>query len=171
MRLAGKSAMITGAGRGIGRAIAETFSREGCRVLVTDVDFDSANAVAEAIRAQGGQAVSLPLDVTNRPDVAAAVNEAVRIFERLDIMVNNASLQGGPWTQTISVNRNVHRRGRRLDARRWHTLCDRRESAFWAILTRPDREMTRSRDLGQTSTPSLAPVPSLEKCCPVEGVA
>ena len=56
MRLAGKSAIVTGGGRGIGRAVAETFAREGCRVLVTDIDVGNASEVAEAIKASGGEA-------------------------------------------------------------------------------------------------------------------
>ena len=104
MRLTGKTAIITGAGRGIGRAIAETFAREGCRVLVTDIDGDNAAAVAQSIQANGGQAESRVLDVSSRPDVAALVKEAAESFGKLDIMVNNAGVSAGPWTQTLSVN-------------------------------------------------------------------
>src|SRR5690349_3516239 len=104
MRLEGKSAIVTGGGRGIGRAICETFAREGCRVLVTDLDQENAETVAEAIRAAGGRAEAKVLDVTNRVDVAALVKQAVADFGRLDIMVNNAGVPAGGWSQTLAVN-------------------------------------------------------------------
>jgi NAD(P)-dependent dehydrogenase (short-subunit alcohol dehydrogenase family) len=105
MRLAGKSAIVTGGGRGIGRAICETFGREGCRVLVTDVDVGNAAEVAAAIKAAGGEAAYRLLDVTDEAEVGAAVKEAVDAFGRLDIMVNNAGVGGGfGWDRTIAVN-------------------------------------------------------------------
>jgi NAD(P)-dependent dehydrogenase (short-subunit alcohol dehydrogenase family) len=105
MRLAGKSAIVTGGGRGIGRAVCETFAREGCRVLVTDLDVGNASEVAAAIKAAGGEATYRLLDVTDEAEVGAAVKEAVDAFGRLDIMVNNAGVGGGfGWDRTIAVN-------------------------------------------------------------------
>jgi NAD(P)-dependent dehydrogenase (short-subunit alcohol dehydrogenase family) len=105
MRLAGKSAIVTGGGRGIGRAVCETFAREGCRVLVTDLDVGNASEVAAAIEAAGGEATYRLLDVTDEAEVGAAVKEAVDAFGRLDIMVNNAGVGGGfGWDRTIAVN-------------------------------------------------------------------
>lgn len=105
MRLAGKSAIVTGGGRGIGRAICETFAREGCRVLVTDVDVGNAADVAEAVVKAGGQATYRLLDVTDEAEMTATVKEAVEAFGRLDIMVNNAGVGGGQgWDRTIAVN-------------------------------------------------------------------
>ena len=105
MRLAGKSAIVTGGGRGIGRAISETFGREGCRVLVTDIDVGNASEVAAAINKGGGQASYRLLDVTDENEVVATVHEAVDAFGRLDIMVNNAGVGGGSgWDNTIAVN-------------------------------------------------------------------
>jgi len=105
MRLAGKSAIVTGGGRGIGRAVCETFAREGCRVLVTDLDVGNASEVAAAIEAAGGEATYRLLDVTDEAEVGAAVKEAVDAFGRVDIMVNNAGVGGGfGWDRTIAVN-------------------------------------------------------------------
>ncbi len=105
MRLAGKSAIVTGGGRGIGRAISETFAREGCKVLVADVDVGNAADTAAAINAAGGEAIYRLLDVTKEDDVAATVKEAVEAFGRLDIMVNNAGVGGGQgWARTIDIN-------------------------------------------------------------------
>ncbi len=105
MRLSGKSAIVTGGGRGIGRAVCETFAREGCRVLVTDIDVGNAAEVAEAINKAGGQATYRLLDVSNEDEVAATVKEAVDAFGRLDIMINNAGVGGGAgWDKTVAVN-------------------------------------------------------------------
>jgi NAD(P)-dependent dehydrogenase (short-subunit alcohol dehydrogenase family) len=105
MRLTGKSAIVTGGGRGIGRAIAETFAREGCRVLVADIDVGNAAEVAEAITKGGGQASYRLLDVSNEAEVAATVKDAMDAFGKLDIMVNNAGVGGGQgWDKTIAIN-------------------------------------------------------------------
>ena len=105
MRLAGKSAIVTGGGRGIGRAVAEAFAREGCRVLVADIDVGNAAEVASAIVRNGGQAEYRLLDVTKEEDVAATIREAVASFGKLDIMVNNAGVGNGRgWQPTIDVN-------------------------------------------------------------------
>jgi len=87
MRLDGKTALVTGAGSGIGKAIAETYAREGARVALADVNFDAAKSAARAI---GNNAIALRCDVTRRADVAAAVAETLAAFGALDILVNNA---------------------------------------------------------------------------------
>jgi NAD(P)-dependent dehydrogenase (short-subunit alcohol dehydrogenase family) len=107
MRLAGKSAIVTGGGRGIGRAISEAFAREGCRVLVADIDVGNAAETAEAISRAGGSAMHRLLDVTVEGEVAATVKEAVAAFGRLDVMVNNAGVGGGyDWERTLATNLN-----------------------------------------------------------------
>src|SRR3954447_24957592 len=97
MRLENKSAIITGAGGGIGRAIAETFAREGCRVIVADVFEQKANEVAEVIRVSGGDASAYVLDVSKRDEVAALVRKGVESFGHLDVMVNNAGVSEATW--------------------------------------------------------------------------
>jgi len=88
-------ALVTGAGAGIGRAIAETFAAAGAAVAVTDRDPDAAEAACEAIVAAGGRAVGAACDVTREADLAAAVDTAVAAFGKLTILVNNAG-GGGP---------------------------------------------------------------------------
>jgi 3-oxoacyl-[acyl-carrier protein] reductase len=87
MRLDGKTALITGAGSGIGKAIAETYAREGARVALADVNLDAAKAAARAI---GNNAIAVHCDVTKKSDIAAAVAETLSAFGALDILVNNA---------------------------------------------------------------------------------
>jgi 7-alpha-hydroxysteroid dehydrogenase len=88
-------ALITGAGAGIGSAIAETFASAGSAVVVTDRDATAANTVAEAINAAGGRSVGVACDVTREADLEAAVARAVDAFGKLSILVNNAG-GGGP---------------------------------------------------------------------------
>jgi 3-oxoacyl-[acyl-carrier protein] reductase len=96
--LEGKTAIITGSGRGIGRAAAELFARHGARVVVSDIDPDPAQQAVEAILAAGGQAISVPGDATNKAFPDHLVNTAIEKFGGLDIIVNNA---GYTWDAVI----------------------------------------------------------------------
>jgi 3-oxoacyl-[acyl-carrier protein] reductase len=87
MRLEGKTALVTGAGSGIGKCIAETYAREGAWVALADVNIDTAKSAARAI---GNNAIAVHCDVTKKPDIAAAVEETLSAFGGLDILVNNA---------------------------------------------------------------------------------
>jgi len=77
MRLHNRIALITGAGRGIGRAIAEHYAREGARVAVADVDYNTAQEVAEIINRAGGSAMALAMDVTDEQAVNQGVHSVV----------------------------------------------------------------------------------------------
>ena len=89
-RLAGRVALVTGAGSGIGEAIARRFGREGATVVATDVDGSTAARTADQIRAAGGIALDLRLDVTSEADVRDRIASAVTSTGRLDVLVNNA---------------------------------------------------------------------------------
>lgn len=90
MRLAGKVAIVTGAGSGFGRGIAQTFAREGCKVIVNDIHREHGEAAAAAIRAAGGAAQYAHGDVSRGEDVAGLLQASLAAFGRLDIVVNNA---------------------------------------------------------------------------------
>ena len=94
-RLDGAKAIVTGAGAGIGRAIAETFAGAGAAVAVTDLDAAAAESVAEGIVAAGGRAFGAACNVTKEEDLEGAVDRAVAEFDGLTILVNNAG-GGGP---------------------------------------------------------------------------
>ncbi len=89
MRLAGKTAIITGAARGIGRAFAEAYVTEGARVAIADIDMTRARATAAEI---GPSAIAVALDVTRQDSIDAAVAQTVAAFGQIDILINNAAI-------------------------------------------------------------------------------
>jgi len=91
MRLAGKVAIITGAGRGIGREAALLFAREGAKVVLADVDPQAEKVVGE-IKEFRGEAIFVRSDVTNRESCAVMTAAAVNSFGRIDILINNAGI-------------------------------------------------------------------------------
>ncbi len=113
MKLKGKTALVTGGGRGIGRAIALGLAREGCQVAVADIIGENARAVKEEIEALGVKGLALPLDLTQRRAVERAVEEVLAQFGQLDILVNNAGWdklelfldsEEETWEKIIAIN-------------------------------------------------------------------
>lgn len=89
-RLEGRTAIVTGAGFGIGRGIARRFAREGASVVVAEIDVRSGERTAAELSELGGRGIFVRTDVTERVQVEAAVASAVDRFGRLDVIVNNA---------------------------------------------------------------------------------
>ena len=114
MKLAGKVAMITGGGRGIGRAIALSFAAEGASVVVSGRTSPEIKEVAREVEKQGRKSLALQADVSREEDVKNMIGETVKVFERVDILVNNAAtnlpyrnvtdLTLAEWNRVLEVN-------------------------------------------------------------------
>lgn len=101
MSLQGRVAIVTGAGRGIGRAIANRFAREGCRLVLCDEDARELHATAAAIAYGGTPAVALTCDVCSAEAPALLVQAAIERYDRLDILVNNAGVVEVGYIHTV----------------------------------------------------------------------
>jgi 3-hydroxybutyrate dehydrogenase len=93
MKLKDKTAIVTGAASGIGKAIAQTYAREGAKVVIADLDKGAADAAAGEIRAAGGQALGIAMDVTSERAVNDGVAAVVAAFGGVDVLVSNAGIQ------------------------------------------------------------------------------
>lgn len=91
-RLAGKHVLITGGAQGMGAAIGEYFAAQGAKVCLGDVNAQGCQEVAERINAAGGEAIGVALDVTQRDQMAAAVQTTVEAFGSINVMLNNAGI-------------------------------------------------------------------------------
>jgi len=115
-RLEGRVAIITGAARGIGRAIAERYVDEGARVVIADILGDLAQETASEISPNGNEAIGLETDVTDFASVSASVTEAKARFGEIDVLVNNAAALSGidrkpsseideaEWDRVMAIN-------------------------------------------------------------------
>ncbi|KKM09059.1 3-oxoacyl-ACP synthase [Clostridiales bacterium PH28_bin88] len=113
MRLRDKVALITGGGKGIGRETALLFAREGAKLVIGDFDVQAGEQTVQDIRNLGADALFFKVDVTNRDYVQAMVDEAVRKFGRIDVLINNAGITQDAfltkmtekqWEAVINVN-------------------------------------------------------------------
>ncbi|MET3898032.1 NAD(P)-dependent dehydrogenase (short-subunit alcohol dehydrogenase family) [Devosia sp. UYZn731] len=112
-RLTGKIAIVTGAGQGIGEAIARRFSTEGARVVIAELDSSRGEAIAESLRSAGAEAIAIPTNVANANSVDEMMAETVSQFGPPDILVNNAgiavfgdplSITDADWQRCMSVD-------------------------------------------------------------------
>jgi NAD(P)-dependent dehydrogenase (short-subunit alcohol dehydrogenase family) len=150
--LDGKTAIVTGSGRGIGRAEALLLAAEGARVVVNDVDGDQAKAVVEEIGAAGGSAVANSDDIASWAGAEAIVAQAVDEWGQLDVLVNNAgvirdamsfSLSEEQWDDVIRV----HLKG--------HAACARFAGAHWRERSKAGDEGVSGRIINTASESGL----------------
>jgi len=92
MRFAGQVAVVTGGGKGIGRACAEAFGAEGAAVVIADIDAEAGSAVAQAIEAAGGRATFVKTDVGDAAQAQRLIDRTLAAFGRLDVLINNAGI-------------------------------------------------------------------------------
>jgi NAD(P)-dependent dehydrogenase (short-subunit alcohol dehydrogenase family) len=110
-RFEGRVAIVTGAGQGIGRAIAERFAADGGSVVVADIREATARATAEAVQAAGGRAVAVITDVTKPADADWLAAAAIDAYGRIDVLVNNAGILRSTRAAEVS-------------AEEWHLVVD-----------------------------------------------
>lgn len=112
-RLAGKTAIVTGAGRGIGREIALAFAREDCRVVIVDINEEDGERVLNEVKALGGEGLFIKTDVSNYGEVKSMVEKVVERYGGVDILVNNAAVWNiklfkdtnpDDWMREIKIN-------------------------------------------------------------------
>jgi 3-oxoacyl-[acyl-carrier protein] reductase len=113
MRLKDRVAVVTGAARGIGRAVAWIFAGEGAKIVLVDLEKAGIEALQEEVRKRGGEALAVPCDVSKASEVKEMIEKVLRIFSRIDILVNNAgiirrgtieSVTEEDWDRVIAVN-------------------------------------------------------------------
>jgi len=111
--LKNKVAIVTGAGRGIGRAISLRLSKEGAKVVIAEIDKDAAMETQSKIKVQGGESIVCCIDVSEPEQVEYLVKETIRNYEKIDILVNNAGISKevsfleqneDTWDKIIKVN-------------------------------------------------------------------
>jgi NAD(P)-dependent dehydrogenase (short-subunit alcohol dehydrogenase family) len=104
MRLAGKVAIITGAGSGLGHAAARLFAQEGARVVIAERSSDAGQRVSDEILASGGEALFVHTDVRRHQDVQAMVQQTLDTFGRLDVLYNNAGIRHPRDARTVDLD-------------------------------------------------------------------
>lgn len=113
MKFDGKTALISGSARGIGKAIAERLASEGARIIISDIMIDAAEKTVQEFKEKGYEAFAIKADVSNSDDVKALIKEAVAKYQTLDIMVNNAGItrdtlmirmKESDWDLVLNIN-------------------------------------------------------------------
>lgn len=113
LKLSGKVALITGAGRGIGRVTAILFAREGAKIVVADIDSKAGEETVKLIAASGGQAIFTRTDVSKATEVDRMIRKTIKTYNRLDVLFNNAGIEligrvegvdESDWDRVVDIN-------------------------------------------------------------------
>ena len=149
----GKVAIVTGGASGIGRALCEELARRGAIVVVADINFDGAGAVASAIRLAGARATAAALDVTCVEEVERLVDDTVRAHGRLDYMFNNAGIGVGGEVRDLTLD---HWR-KCIDINLWGVIYGTR-AAYQSMLRQGSGHIVNTASAaGLVGEPGLAP--------------
>ena len=105
--LRGKVVLITGASSGFGEDAARLFAKEGCKVIVAARRLERLQALAEEIQKQGGEAVAIPVDVSEMAEIRLMVQTALDLYERIDILFNNAGFGAMEWFENLEPQRHI----------------------------------------------------------------
>lgn len=113
-RLLNKTAIVTGAGSGMGKAIAELFAKEGANVILTDLNLEAIETIAAEIQQEGGKSIAIKANIANEKDIETMITTAITTYGKLDILVNNAGVMDNfkpvgeadndTWDRVISIN-------------------------------------------------------------------
>jgi gluconate 5-dehydrogenase len=113
MELKNKIAIITGSARGIGKAIALEFAKEGAKIVAADIDIDNCELVCDEIIQKGGDAIAIECDVSKKKEVTNLVNKTIKKYQKIDILVNAANeevvkpfieMEEDDWDSILSTN-------------------------------------------------------------------
>jgi 3-oxoacyl-[acyl-carrier protein] reductase len=154
LNLKGKIAIVTGAARGIGRAIALTFANEGAFVVVNDIDLSSAEEVAQSIISMGSRSLAVRADVTKANEVETMVNRTLDEFKKVDILVNNAGIvydAAGPTGRKLFEESLPEEWHREIDLILYGTLNCLKGVLGHMIKERGGRIVNISSDMGRTN--------------------
>ena len=102
-----KIVLITGASSGFGEDAAHLFAEEGCRVVLAARRVDRLQALADSIQRQGGEAIAVPVDVTNRADIQTMVDSTLALYGQIDILFNNAGFGRLDWFENLDPERDI----------------------------------------------------------------
>lgn len=141
----GKTALVTGAGSGIGRAAALLFAEEGARVAVSDVDSHNGEQTVHLIKAAGGEAIFVKADVSNGDDVERLVKETVQKYQTLDCAFNNAGISESDESGTITCSEIE-----------WQKIIDINLKGVWLCMRKEIPQMLKQGQGAIVNTSSFA---------------
>src|SRR5512138_2624976 len=107
IHLANKVVLITGASSGFGEDAARLFAKEGCKVVLAARRLDRLQALAAEIQSAGGEAIAIPVDVNQSAEIEVMVQTALDLYERIDILFNNAGFGAVDWFEELDPERHI----------------------------------------------------------------